>query len=157
MSLLRKSFPTTACCLKVNTECWFIVVVQSPIHVQLFVTPWTAAHQAFLSLTVERWCESLTMSMVRRVDSSGKMTHWVAELWAVWIWQDEGHKRLREHWEHSSQWLQLCPCGSLEHLLASVYYIMLTNAFAMRVVFLRFSILRERNVSYTLEWFLQIL
>ena len=29
-----------------------IVVVQSPGHVQLFTTPWTAAHQASLSLTI---------------------------------------------------------------------------------------------------------
>ena len=28
------------------------VVVQSPSHVQLFVTPWTAAHQASLSFTI---------------------------------------------------------------------------------------------------------
>ena len=30
------------------------IVVQSLSHVQLFVTPWTAAHQASLSLTVSR-------------------------------------------------------------------------------------------------------
>ena len=30
----------------------FVVVVQSLSHVQLFVTPWTAAHQASLSITV---------------------------------------------------------------------------------------------------------
>ena len=30
------------------------VVVQSPSHVQLFVTSWTAAHQASLSLTISR-------------------------------------------------------------------------------------------------------
>ena len=29
-----------------------IVVVQSPSHIQLFVTPWTAAHQVSLSLTI---------------------------------------------------------------------------------------------------------
>ena len=28
-----------------------VLVVQSPSHVRLFVTPWTAAHQASLSLT----------------------------------------------------------------------------------------------------------
>ena len=27
-------------------NCLFVVVVQSPSHIQLFVTPWTAAHQA---------------------------------------------------------------------------------------------------------------
>ena len=30
------------------------VAVQSPSHVRLFVTPWTAAHQAFLALTLSR-------------------------------------------------------------------------------------------------------
>ena len=33
-----------------------IVVVQSLSCVQLFVTPWTAAHQASLSLTFPRAC-----------------------------------------------------------------------------------------------------
>ena len=45
-----------------NTECWLVIffmlwkwiVVQSPRHVQLFVTPWTAAHQASLSLTISQ-------------------------------------------------------------------------------------------------------
>ena len=162
MSLLRKSFPTAACCLKVNIEGWFIVVVQSPIRVQLFVTPWTAAHQAFLFLSVEWWKlnESLTI---------GERWVWLAE-WArlekwlteeqscgLWLWQDEGHTGLREHHKRSSQRLRLCPRGSPEHLLASIYYIMLTNAFAIRVVFLRVSILRERGVSYISEWLLQIL
>ena len=32
----------------------YVVFVQSPNHVQLFATPWTAAHQAFLPLTVSR-------------------------------------------------------------------------------------------------------
>ena len=31
-----------------------VVVVQSPSHVRLFVTPWTAAHQASLSLSISR-------------------------------------------------------------------------------------------------------
>ena len=31
-----------------------LVVVQSPSHVRLFVTPWTAAHQASLSLTISQ-------------------------------------------------------------------------------------------------------
>ena len=31
-----------------------LVVLQSPNHVQLFMTPWTAAHQAFLSLTISQ-------------------------------------------------------------------------------------------------------
>ena len=32
----------------------YVVVVQSPSRVQLFVSPWTAAHQASLSLTISR-------------------------------------------------------------------------------------------------------
>ena len=40
-------------------KCWYgytvgIVIVQSPIHVQLFATPWTVACQASLSLTISR-------------------------------------------------------------------------------------------------------
>ena len=31
---------------------WIVVVIQSPSRVHLFVTPWTAAHQAFLSFTI---------------------------------------------------------------------------------------------------------
>ena len=31
-----------------------VVVVQSPSHVRLFVTPWTAAHQTSLSLTISQ-------------------------------------------------------------------------------------------------------
>ena len=31
-----------------------VVVVQSPSCVRLFMTPWTAAHQAFLSLTISQ-------------------------------------------------------------------------------------------------------
>ena len=34
------------------------VVVQSPSHVRLFATPWTAACQASLSLTISRVCPS---------------------------------------------------------------------------------------------------
>ena len=47
------------------------VVVQSPSHVQLFATPWTAAHQASLSLTrvcpsscSAGWCHPTTSSSV---------------------------------------------------------------------------------------------
>ena len=32
----------------------FLIVVQSPSRVQLFVTPWTAAHQASLSFTISQ-------------------------------------------------------------------------------------------------------
>ena len=33
---------------------WIYIVVQSPSHVQLFATPWTAICQAFLSLTISQ-------------------------------------------------------------------------------------------------------
>ena len=39
-----------------------IVLVQSPSHVQLFVIPWTAAHQASLSLTIS-WSLSKFVSI----------------------------------------------------------------------------------------------
>ena len=41
---------------KKNLSCTSIViaVVQSLSHVQLFVTPWTAAHQPFLSFTISQ-------------------------------------------------------------------------------------------------------
>ena len=39
------------CSLQDNL-CLIFVVVQSPSHVQLFTIPWTAAHQASLSLTI---------------------------------------------------------------------------------------------------------
>ena len=151
MSLLRKSFPTTTCCLKVNIEGWFIVVVQSPIRVQLFVTPWTEAHQAFLSLSVEWWYGSLTIEeRWAWLAEWARLEKWLTEEQScgVWVWQDEGHTGLREHRERSSQRLRLCPRGPLEHLLASVYCIMLTNASAIKVVFLRVSILREECVIH---------
>ena len=34
--------------------CWSVIVDQSLSHAQLFVTPWTAAHQAFLSFTISQ-------------------------------------------------------------------------------------------------------
>ena len=37
-----------------SVEIYVVVVVQSLSHVQLFVNPWTAVHQASLSLTVSR-------------------------------------------------------------------------------------------------------
>ena len=39
---------------KTGTRFQPIVTVQSPSHVQLFETPWTAAHQASLSLTISQ-------------------------------------------------------------------------------------------------------
>ena len=38
--------------LPVFSNHWSIVIVQSPSHIWLFVTPWTAAHQASLSPTI---------------------------------------------------------------------------------------------------------
>ena len=47
-------------------HCLFLVVVQSLSHVQLFVTPWTAAHQASLSLVVSQ----ITQTHVHWVDDA---------------------------------------------------------------------------------------
>ena len=41
-----------ACLLLFSCSVQFVVVVQSLSHVQLFATPWTAAHQAPLSFTI---------------------------------------------------------------------------------------------------------
>ena len=64
---LHPSFFTTACAYYVqdvfssltvfvsdspNQELAYLLFAQSPSHVQLFKTPWTATHQAFLSLTI---------------------------------------------------------------------------------------------------------
>ena len=53
---------------------YVVVVVQLLSHVRLFVTPWTAAHQAFLSFTISRsllkscplsqWCHPTNLSSV---------------------------------------------------------------------------------------------
>ena len=40
--------------LLIFTLLFVAVVVQSPSHVRFFVTPWTAAHQASLSLTISQ-------------------------------------------------------------------------------------------------------
>ena len=37
-----------------STDRYFIVIVQSPSHVQLFVTPWTETHQASLVFTISQ-------------------------------------------------------------------------------------------------------
>jgi len=37
-----------------SSNCYVIVVVQSISHVQLFATPWSAAHQASLSFTISQ-------------------------------------------------------------------------------------------------------
>ena len=38
----------------VRVDVWVGVLVFTKSHVQLFVTPWTAAYQAFLSLTISQ-------------------------------------------------------------------------------------------------------
>ena len=37
-----------------SSNCYVIIVVQSISHVQLFATPWSAAHQASLSFTISQ-------------------------------------------------------------------------------------------------------
>ena len=37
-----------------SNKCFYIVVVQSPRRVQLFTTPWNAAHQTLLSFTISQ-------------------------------------------------------------------------------------------------------
>ena len=39
-------------------NCFLIVVVQSLSHIQLFATPWTAAHQAPLSITIPEFAQT---------------------------------------------------------------------------------------------------
>ena len=36
---------------------WFVVVMYSLSHAQLFATPWTMAHQTLLSITISRFAE----------------------------------------------------------------------------------------------------
>ena len=44
---------TPTICDDMILDSWvYLVVVQSPTHVQLFATPWTTAHQASLSFTI---------------------------------------------------------------------------------------------------------
>ena len=47
-------FPTSPCLHGSSVSSVFLVIVQSPSQVRLFVTPWTAACQAFLSFTISR-------------------------------------------------------------------------------------------------------
>ena len=42
------------CSAGIEWNTLYVSVVQSLIHVQLFVTPWTAARQAFLSFTISQ-------------------------------------------------------------------------------------------------------
>ena len=48
-SVTRSRVPSESCLLfLVNEDLDHVIVIQSPSHVQLFETPWTAAHQALL-------------------------------------------------------------------------------------------------------------
>ena len=51
---------------------FIVVVVQSLIHVQFFVTPWTAAHQASLSFIISR--SLLKLMSIESVMSSNYLT-----------------------------------------------------------------------------------
>ena len=60
--------------LFVQVASLILAVVQLPTHVQLFATPWTAAHQASLSLTIS---QSLPKFMsVALVMPSGHLVRW---------------------------------------------------------------------------------
>ena len=52
LSSFRRTQETLLCVSDEGPGLCFVVVVQSLSPVQLFVTPWTTAHQAFLSLTI---------------------------------------------------------------------------------------------------------
>ena len=55
MMKLKRKFKNTLKLMAVKTKPYKIyVVAQSLSHVQPFVTPWTAAHQAPLSFTISR-------------------------------------------------------------------------------------------------------
>ena len=61
------------CCISFRyTSKWisFVVVVQSLSHVWLFVTPWTATHQASLSFTI-----SWSLLKLRSIDSMMSANH----------------------------------------------------------------------------------
>ena len=71
----RTSYFQTSCLIRWRTTICIIVVFQSLSHLQLFVTPWTAPHQASLSFTtspgvcpnscpLNRWCHPTISSSV---------------------------------------------------------------------------------------------
>ena len=69
---LRGRFLTTGLPGKsssVSETAGVIVVIQSPSHVQLFATPWTAAHQASLSISVS-WSLLKPMSIDSKMSSN---------------------------------------------------------------------------------------
>ena len=98
-SLFSQTFLTSFClrsvqCSSLNLECssprshsllpapsstsWWgllwVIIVQSPSYVQLFMTPWTAVHQASLSLTIS-WSLPKVMS-ISRVMPSSRLIFW---------------------------------------------------------------------------------
>ena len=50
----RTSYFQTSCLIRWRTTICIVVVFQSLSHLQLFVTPWTAPHQASLSFTISQ-------------------------------------------------------------------------------------------------------
>ena len=65
-----------------------IVVVQSPSHVRLFATPWTAAHQASLSLTISRNFPKFIF--IASVMSSSHLILWHPLFLLPWIFPRTG-------------------------------------------------------------------
>ena len=68
IKIKKKKKPKT----KIMALATFVVVVQSLIHVQFFVTPWTAAHQASLSFTISR--SLLNLMSIELVIPSNRLT-----------------------------------------------------------------------------------
>ena len=62
--------PQIHVCKKVNTSLFFVSSVQSLSCVQLFATPWTAAHQASLSIT-----KSLSLLRLMSIESVMPSNH----------------------------------------------------------------------------------
>ena len=54
-----------------SNKCFYIVVVQSPRRVQLFATPWNAAHQTLLSFTISQ--SLLKLMSIEQVMSSNHL------------------------------------------------------------------------------------
>ena len=52
--------------------CMIFVIFQSLSHVQLSVTPWTAAHQASLSFTISRVCSNSCPLMTGNVSQPSR-------------------------------------------------------------------------------------
>ena len=106
--------------------CFVVVaVVQSPSRVQLFATPWTAAHQASLSLTISlsllklvsiEWVMSSTMYGCESWTVK-KAEHWRIDAFGLWCWR----RLLRVPWtagrSNQSILKEISPGCSLEGLV----------------------------------------